>query len=97
MTIVQSIEICDDLGIQDSAAVEVVMTLDSGERRWCFFFSPEGIAACGDWIKGTEVPFHYGAPHMIVIGTTLTEELIQKAIHDLDAQEKILSCTYAIE
>jgi len=93
MNQIQSIRIDDDLDIQDHGAIEVSVLLKSGERRWCFIFKPEAMSKCGDWIEGTRVPFHYGAPHRIVIGATLTEALIERAILDLDAQGLILECT----
>jgi len=55
------------------------------------------VANCGDWIEGTAVPFHYGASHMIVIGAPLTEELIHKAINDLDSRDLIINCTLPCE
>lgn len=96
MTQIASITIEDDLNIQSHAAIEVILTLASGEKRWCFFFSPEGASNCGDWIEGTKVPFHYGSPHMILIGTTLTEVLINKTIRYIESRNEILNCTLPI-
>ncbi len=93
MTQVQTITIEDDLSIQGHAGIVVSVVLKSGERRWCFFFNPEAFACCGDWIAGTQIPIHYGSPHMIVVGATLTEDLIHKAIDDLESKDMILACT----
>ena len=41
--IIKSFEIEDDLSIQDTGAVEVVINLDSGERRWCYFMTPKAL------------------------------------------------------
>jgi hypothetical protein len=91
--ILKSIKIEDDLSIQDSAAIEVIIKLDSGERRWCFFMTPKALQSCGDWIEGTKIRFHYGSPHMIVVATTLNESLIEKTLRDIDQRGEIILCT----
>lgn len=97
MTQIESITIEDDLSIQDRAAIEVSLKLKNGEKRWCLVFSPEAISRCGDWIKGTTVPFHYGTSHTIVIGAKLTEDLIHRAMYDLDSKDMIYACTMPLK
>ena len=95
--ILKSIKIEDDLSIQDTKAIEVIIELDSGERRWCFFMTPKALQSCGDWIDGTKIRFHYGAPHMIVVAATLDGDLIEKTLRDIDQQGDILLCSQKID
>jgi hypothetical protein len=95
--ILKSIKIEDELSIQDTAAIEVIIELDSGERRWCFFMTPKALQSCGDWIDGTKIRFHYGAPHMIVVAATLDGDLIEKTLRDIDQQGDILLCSQKID
>ena len=90
------IQIKDDLSIQDHGAIEVLVTLSDGKRRWCYFMTPTALQACGDWIDETQVRFHYGVPHMIVVSETLTEDLISKALFSIEKRGEILDCTMAI-
>ena len=91
--ILKSYKIEDDLSIQDTGAIEVILNLDNGEQRWCFFMTPKALANCGDWIAGTQIRFHYGTPHMIVVAATLDEDLIGKTLRDIDQQGDILLCS----
>ncbi|WP_419660103.1 uncharacterized protein Dvar_04490 [Desulfosarcina variabilis str. Montpellier] len=91
--ILKSYEIEDDLSLQDTGAIEVILYLDSGEQRWCFFMTPKALTNCGNWIDGTKIRFHYGAPHMIVVAATLDEELIDKTLKDIDQQGDIIMCS----
>jgi hypothetical protein len=91
-----SFTIEDDLAIQESAAVEVILHLDSGERRWCYFMTPAALAACGDFIPGTRVRFHYGAPHMIVAGH-LDRRLIERVLQEIDARGELVQCSRNID
>jgi hypothetical protein len=89
---IASIEIEDPIELSKTAAVEVIVNLENGEKRWCFFFTPEGAAACGDWIEGTRVRFHYGASHMIFV-SEISEKIIRAALKGIDNQGEIKSCT----
>jgi len=91
--ILKSFQIVDDLSIQDAGAIEVVIDLVNGEQRWCFFMTPKSLQNCGYWIGDTEIRFHYGAPHMIVVTATLNESLIEKTLKDIDQRGEILLCT----
>ena len=91
--IIKSIEIQDDFSIQDTGAIEVVIDLVNGEQRWCFFMTPKALQNCGYWIEDTEIRFHYGASHMIVVAATLNESLIEKTLRDIDQRGEILLCT----
>jgi hypothetical protein len=90
--VLQQIKIQDPLDLASTVAIEVEVVLSDGQRRWCFFMTPEALAACGDMLGGTQVRLHYGAPHMIVM-TTLTEGLIEQALRYIDAQGDLIACT----
>ena len=91
------IHIENDLCLQDQGAIEVMVTLSDGKRRWCYFMTPSAFSACGDWIDGTEVCFHCGAPYMIVVADTLTEELIANALRSIELRGELLDCTMPID
>ncbi|MFC1833599.1 hypothetical protein ACFL2Q_02550 [Thermodesulfobacteriota bacterium] len=91
--ILRSFEIEDALSTQDTGAIGVTVTLDSGERRWCFFMTPTALSNCGDWINGTQIRFHFGAKHMIVVAADLDETIIGKALTDIDRRGELLQCT----
>ena len=64
---IKSITVLDELSLQSSAAVEVMIDLNDGSQRWCFFANTSALNVFGDWIEGTETRFHFGVPHMIVV------------------------------
>jgi hypothetical protein len=90
---IQDIHIDDDLAIQDHAAIEVTIQLSNGERRWCFFFTPKALSECGDIIEGTNIRYHYGASHMIVVSGLLTQEMISKVLLQIYEQGDLLTST----
>jgi hypothetical protein len=73
----------DDLSGADSGAVEVTVTMSDGSRRWLFFMTPAGLAACGDQLPGTQVRLHLGEWHMIVV-SELSRDIIERVLHYLD-------------
>ena len=89
---IESIEIEDPIELHKTAAIEVAVETSGGEKRWCFFFTPEGMAACGDFIEGTKVRFHYGAAHMILV-SEISKEIIEAALRDIEKQGKVELCT----
>ena len=91
--LLKSYKIEDNLSTQDTGAIEVILNLKSGERRWCFFMTPKALTNCGNWIDETKIRFHYGAPHMIVVAATLDEVLIDRTLRDIDQQGDILLCS----
>jgi hypothetical protein len=93
---IESIEIEDPIEFHVKGAIEVSVLMASGEKRWCFFFTPEGMSACGDWIEGTKVRFHFGASHMILV-SEISELIIKSALMDIDKQGKIELCTIPYE
>jgi len=93
---IASIEIEDPIELSKTASIEVIVTLQNRERRWCFFFTPEGAAACGNWIEGTKVRFHYGASHMIIV-SEISETIIRAALKDIEKQGLINECTKLVQ
>ena len=93
----KSFTIDDDLAAQDNGAIEVTLSLADGNRRWCFFMTPAALSRCGDWVEGTQVRFHYDAPHMIVVSATLDHALIERVLQDLDRQGLLVKCSLALE
>jgi hypothetical protein len=92
-----SFTIDDDLAAQETGAIEVTLHLDAGERRWCYFITPGALAACGDFVSGSNVRFHYGAPHMIVMAGHLDRVLIERALRDIDARGDLAKCSLRLE
>jgi hypothetical protein len=74
----KTFEIEDDLERQDLGAIEVILHLEDGRRRWCYFMTPRALINCGDWIDGTTTPIHYDAPYMIVVSGRLDTFLIER-------------------
>ena len=80
----RSYRIDDDLAGADTSAVEVSVTLADERRRWCFFMTPAALAACGNFVEGTDVRMHLGEQHMIVV-SDLTVDVIERVLRQLDA------------
>lgn len=92
----RSFEIDDDVADADSGAIEVSVLLIDGRRRWCYFMTPAALSAVGDWVPGTRIRFHYGAPHMIVVSDVDTS-IIEKVLQHLDEEGELEACTMAVE
>jgi len=93
----QSFTLCDDLDTQDSSAIEVVLHMRDGTRRWCFFMTPSALATCGDRVNNTQIRIHYGSPHMIVVAERLTEDTIERALQQIARAGEIEKCSLLIE
>ena len=92
----KSFNIDDDLGIQDTGAIEVTLHLDTGERRWCYFMTPSALTNSGNSIEGTQIRFHFDAPHMIVVAGPLDASIIELALRDIDRQGLLMQCSRAL-
>jgi hypothetical protein len=77
-------------------AIEVTIQLHDGERRWCYFATPDSLARFGDWIDDTEIRIHYGAPHLIVLAQ-VTPETIESALKHIDANGEFRQATREFE
>lgn len=89
--------VCDDLENQDAGAIEVILHMPDGTRRWCFFVTPAALNSCGDWLDGTRTRIHYGAPHMIVLAERLSQESIARALQHIARRGGIEQSSLLIE
>lgn len=90
--VVRSINIEHEIPSPLTYAVEVTIELDSGERRWCFFCTPESLDRFGDFLPNSTVRVHAGAAHMIVL-SSVTQETITAAIGELQRTGELLNAT----
>ena len=90
--VIRSIQIQDDPTRQEDGGVEVVITFDTGERRWCFFITPSSLERCGDLVDGFPARYHIGVPHMVVV-SIMSAPIIESVLHELDARGELESCT----
>ena len=93
---IKKFEIVDDLSMASNSAIKVVVELQNGQRRWCFFMTPQALSCCGDWLPDSQVCVHYGAPHMIVV-SEISREIIVKALKNIEEAGELELCTRAIE
>ncbi len=90
-----SFTIDDDVHGAETGAIEVTVSLLDGRKRWCFFIIPAAFHAAGDWIDGTQIRLHYGAPHMIVV-SNISTDIIERALRHIDARGDLEVCTRAL-
>ncbi len=79
----KSFIIDDHISIE--GAVEVTVELQNGQRRWCFFITPESLSKVGDYIPQTNVRIHLGVSHMIVV-SQLDKTIIEKTLQLIDTE-----------
>lgn len=89
---VRSIIIEHEIPSPITYAVEVTIELDSGERRWCFFCTPDSLDRFGDFLPNSTIRIHAAAAHMIVL-SVLTKETITAAINELQRTGELLHAT----
>ncbi len=65
--VIRSINIEHEIPSPLTYAVEVTIELESGERRWCFFCTPESLDRFGDFLPNSAIRIHACAAHMIVL------------------------------
>ena len=88
----KSYTIDDPLELSATGAVEVTVTFDTGEQRWCFFLTPEGLARCGDLLPDSDVRLHLGVSHMIVV-SRLDATIIETVLRGLDRSSELVEHT----
>jgi hypothetical protein len=77
--------------------VEVNLELSNGQRRWCFFITPDLLSRRpGDIKFGSERLLIYNAPHMIVV-SALHQQVFEMSLHFIESQGLLLDCTMLIE
>lgn len=93
---ISSYSIDDDPSKPHEGAVETTVLLADGRKRWCFFFTPEGLAKCGDFVDGTHTRIHLGVPWMIIV-SELNDGIIALVLRQLERNGEIESHTMPIE
>jgi hypothetical protein len=93
---IASYHIQDPLDRPEEGAVEVVLELADGRRRWCFFFTPERMARVGDLVEGMQVRMHLGVNHMIVV-SEFSRDVIDRVLRGLEASSLLIEHTLAID
>jgi hypothetical protein len=71
-----------------ATAVEVTIDLGNGQKRCCFFATPQLLASIGDFVDGTHVRVHPGVSHMIVV-SEINEAIIDKVLRRLAAEGQL--------
>ena len=89
----KSFSVENDLSIQTTGAVEVIVELENGQRRWCYFLTPQALTVCGDWIDGTQIHIHYASPYMIVVSSQLNQQIISQALRHIDQHGELEAST----
>lgn len=92
---IKSIVIEDSIASHKAMAIEVVLEMNDGTKRWCFFFTPEGASNCGGFIEGTKTRIHYGAPHVFFV-SDISKDIIESAIKQTEKEGNLLQCTLPI-
>ena len=89
-------KITDDLRLRNEIAIEVEVVFDTGEKRWCYFMTPQALATCGDLLEGSQsVRVHPGVSHMIVC-SHLNEEIVDNVLRQLDREDTLYSHTHPL-
>lgn len=86
-------EVVNDLDIQEAAGVEVNVEMHDGEKRWCFFITPQALTRCGDILRGTNVRFHYECRYMIVVAAKFDEKMIGEVLQAIAVDGGLEECT----
>ena len=92
---IKRISIEDPIESHSRMAIEVVIELDDDSKRCCYFFTPAGLSNCGDFVEGTQVRLHYGAPHMFVV-SEISTEIIEAALVQIEKRGELEQCTLPI-
>ncbi|HEU5380771.1 MAG TPA: hypothetical protein VFV38_35555 [Ktedonobacteraceae bacterium] len=76
---------------------EVTIELSDGQRRWCFFMTPDGLAQLdGEKRLVSACLIMYDASHMIVL-SKISLQSIEEALSYIECQGKLLACTRSLE
>jgi hypothetical protein len=90
--VLTTITIRDDLEPEPSGWVEVDLELSDGQKRWCWFVTPNLLLNPEDRLNGTSTQALYGVPHLIVVNE-VTAEIISQVLHHIERQGELLKCT----
>jgi hypothetical protein len=86
----------DKIENRSHAWVEVTITFNTGEHRWCSFTTPLALAEYGNFIPNTTIRFHYGLSH-VIIANELSVELIGDMLKHVEAQNELMRCTLPLK
>lgn len=86
----------DPIDLHKELPIEVTVQLSNGERRWCIFATPAALTRSGDWIEGSQIPFHFGNRH-VILAAELNEELIDLVLRYVDSRGHLVSCTRQVD
>jgi hypothetical protein len=92
VAVLVGIRIRDNLEPEPSGFVEVDLELSDGQKRWCWFVTPDFLLTPGDQIEGTSIQALYGVPHLIVVNE-VTAEIISQVLHHIERQGELSRCT----
>lgn len=76
----------DRIKNNEKATAEVTVDFGNGNKRWCFFITPQQLVSNGSFVEATNVRMHLGVTHMIVV-SRLTEKIIDKVLNELFAEQ----------
>ena len=85
-------EIIDDLSLSSNIAIEVNVTFNNDEKRWCFFITHEALKIVGEIIPGTNIKYFVGAEHCIIVQKIGTKE-ISIILKQMDSDDELYECT----
>ncbi len=85
----------DDPEDAETRSVEVDIELSTGERRWCWFTTPKGLAEVLQERFESGDLLMYGAPHLIIV-SALSKAMIEEALDYIERHDKLLDCTRSI-
>lgn len=80
-----------------TSSVEVDLEFSNGQRRWCYFITPEMLSHLGgNKLADTERLLSYATPHMVVV-SAISLEVIEQALNYIESQGQLLDSTKLIE
>lgn len=76
--------------------VDVVLEFSDGQRRWCYFVTPECLSHLGGAAQvGDERLLSYRSPHMIVV-SAINGEIIDQSLTYIESQGELLAASMPI-
>jgi hypothetical protein len=80
----------------DRPTVDVVLEFSDGQRRWCYFITPERLSqlSCATQADGERL-LSYRSPHMIVV-SAITRAIIEQSLAYIEGQGRLLDCSLPI-
>jgi hypothetical protein len=77
-------------------SVGAVLEFSDGQRRWCYFITPEMLSQLGGAVQfSSERLLSFHSPHMIVV-SAITLETIEESLAFIESHGEILDCSLPI-